>query len=54
VLSRQDLADLGGTTLETAIRTMTRLAQGGLVRTANRGFIVADMERLADVAHGRG
>ena len=52
-LSRQDLADLCGTTVETAIRTMTRLAQNRLVRTVGKGFMIADVGRLEDVAHGR-
>ena len=52
-LSRQDLADLCGTTLETAIRTMTRLAREGLVQSAGKGFVVADAARLADLAQGR-
>jgi CRP/FNR family transcriptional regulator len=52
-LSRQDLADMCGTTLETAIRTMTRLARAGLVRTAPSGFWITDGTRLAALARGR-
>jgi CRP-like cAMP-binding protein len=52
-LSRQDLADLCGTTLETVIRTMTRLGRSGLVRTVEGGFRIADLRRLQAVAQGR-
>jgi CRP-like cAMP-binding protein len=52
-LSRQDLADLCGTTVETAIRTMTRLRRDGVVRSAGGGFIVADLRRLAGIARSR-
>ena len=52
-LSRQDLADLVGTTLETAIRTMTRLGRDGIVRTAARGLVVTDRPALEGIAGGR-
>jgi hypothetical protein len=51
-LSRQDLADLCGTTIETAIRVMTRLAREGVVQTVPRGFVVTCPERLARLARG--
>lgn len=51
-LSRQDLADLCGTTLETAIRTMSRLSRDGVLRTAARGFVVEDRERLEALVRG--
>jgi CRP-like cAMP-binding protein len=51
-LSRQDLADLCGTTLETAIRTMSRLSRDGALRTAARGFVVEDRERLEALVRG--
>lgn len=49
-LSRQELADLTGTTLETAIRVMSRWGKEHLVLTEKDGFVVADraaLERLA-------
>jgi CRP-like cAMP-binding protein len=49
-LSRQDLADLTGTTLETSIRIMSRWGKEGMVLTENEGFLVYDravLERLA-------
>ncbi|HJS56761.1 MAG TPA: Crp/Fnr family transcriptional regulator [Vicinamibacteria bacterium] len=41
-LSRQDLADLTGTTIETSIRVMSRWSKEGLVRTERSGFVVLD------------
>jgi CRP-like cAMP-binding protein len=52
--SRQDLADLCGTTVETVIRTMSRLRRGGIVQTVEGGFLVRDAERLEALARGRG
>jgi CRP/FNR family transcriptional regulator, nitrogen oxide reductase regulator len=50
VLSRQDLADLTGTTIETCIRIMSRWGKEGTVRTEKGGFVLLDrpvLERLA-------
>jgi CRP/FNR family transcriptional regulator len=49
-LSRQDLADLTGTTIETCIRLMSRWGKEGLVRTEKDGFLLLDrtaVEKLA-------
>jgi CRP/FNR family transcriptional regulator len=51
-LSRQDLADLCGTTLETTIRTTSRLARQGVLKSVGRGFVVLDRERLDAIARG--
>ena len=51
-LSRQDLADLTGTTLETAIRIMSRLGREGVVQTAARGFVILDRKALDNVVRG--
>jgi CRP-like cAMP-binding protein len=51
-LSRQDLADLTGTTIETAIRTMSRWGKEGLVRTDKDGFAVLDRQALERLALG--
>ncbi len=51
-LSRQDLADLCGTTLETAIRTMSRLARESVVTTAASGFVIVDRPALERIARG--
>ncbi len=49
-LGRQDLADLTGTTLETAIRVMSRWGKEGVVRTAPDGFRIVDRETLERLA----
>jgi CRP-like cAMP-binding protein len=49
-LSRQDLADLTGTTLETSIRVMSRWGKEGVVSTAPDGFRIADRELLGRLA----
>src|SRR5690349_23573993 len=41
-LSRQELADLIGTTLETAIRLMSRWQKEGVVITQPDGFVIPD------------
>jgi CRP-like cAMP-binding protein len=51
-LSRQELADLVGTTMETTIRVMTSLRQGGLVEPARRGVVLRDRAALELVAAG--
>jgi CRP/FNR family transcriptional regulator len=51
-LSRQDIADLCGTTLESAIRTMSRLSREHVVTTAARGFVITDRAALERLARG--
>ena len=51
-LSRQELADLVGTTMETTIRVMTSLREGGLIEPARRGVILRDRAALELVATG--
>jgi CRP/FNR family transcriptional regulator len=50
-LSRQDLADMSGTTLETAIRVMSRFRAQEWVKTRRGGFLVilneAELRKLA-------
>ncbi|HYN43096.1 MAG TPA: Crp/Fnr family transcriptional regulator [Thermoanaerobaculia bacterium] len=45
-LSRQEVADLAGTTVETAIRIMSRWNKEGLVLTEGDGFVIPDLEGL--------
>jgi CRP/FNR family transcriptional regulator len=45
-LSRQELADLTGTTIETCIRLMSRWGKDGLVETTKEGFLLADPPAL--------
>ena len=46
-LSRQDLADMACTTLETAIRTISRFRKDGVIMTRRGGYlVVTDLEEL--------
>jgi CRP-like cAMP-binding protein len=52
-LSRQDLADMAGTTLETAIRTMSRFRVNGWVASRRGGYLlITDLEALQRQAEG--
>jgi CRP-like cAMP-binding protein len=46
-LSRQELADMTGTTIETAIRIMSRWSKQDIVRTEKDGFTIVNREELA-------
>lgn len=50
-LSRQELADLAGTTIETSIRIMSRWGKEGIVRTEKDGFMVLDSAALERLTH---
>lgn len=50
VLSRQDLADLAGTTMETSIRIMSRWGKEGVVSTESDGFVVSSRDELESLA----
>lgn len=52
LLSRQDIADLVGTTVETAIRVMSRWRKMGIVTNDKRGILIRDRETLEDLAAG--
>lgn len=49
-LSRQDLAGMTGTTVETCIRVMSRWSKDGLVKTQKDGFTILDRGALEDLA----
>lgn len=49
-LSRQELADLSGTTIETAIRIMSRWQKEDVLHTEKDGFVVIDRAALEDAA----
>jgi CRP/FNR family transcriptional regulator len=51
-LGRQELADLTGTTTETAIRIMSRWQKEDVVRTDKDGFVIVNHALLQDVAAG--
>jgi CRP/FNR family transcriptional regulator len=46
VLSRQELADLTGTTIETCIRLMSRWGKEGVLETDKDGFVLLDRSAL--------
>lgn len=54
VLSRQELAEMTGTTVETAIRVMSRWRKRGVVDTRPDGFLVCDRAVLEQAAGVRG
>jgi CRP-like cAMP-binding protein len=49
-LSRQELADMVGTTIETSIRVMSRWGKENLIRTDKDGFLVIDRPALESIA----
>lgn len=49
-LSRQELADLTGTTIETSIRIMSRWGKDDVLRTEKDGFVVIDRATLETLA----
>jgi CRP-like cAMP-binding protein len=51
-LSRQELADMTGTTIETCIRIMSRWNKDDVVRTEKDGFVVLDRSELERLAAG--
>jgi CRP/FNR family transcriptional regulator len=53
-LSRQEIAELVGTTVESAIRVMSRWGRQGVLVTGERRFVIPSRERLTEVAEGGG
>jgi CRP-like cAMP-binding protein len=51
-LTRQEIADLVGTTVESAIRVLSRWGREGLVITRDGGFAIPSRERLTALAEG--
>jgi CRP-like cAMP-binding protein len=49
-LSRQELADLTGTTIETSIRIMSRWGKDDVLRTEKDGFVLVDRRALEAAA----
>jgi CRP-like cAMP-binding protein len=49
-LSRRELADLTGTTIETCIRIMSRWNKDEIVRTEKDGFVVLNRDELERLA----
>lgn len=51
-LTRQDLADAAGTTVETAIRIMRKWEKAGWVESHRDGLVIRDASSLRDAADG--
>ncbi len=49
-LSRQDVADMAGTVLETAIRTMSKFQKAGLIETRQGRIVLLKPHRLVAIA----
>jgi CRP-like cAMP-binding protein len=54
-LSREDIARMAGTTLETAIRILSRWTRAGWIRTERGGYIwIRDLDTLRELARSEG
>jgi CRP/FNR family transcriptional regulator len=53
-LTRQEVADLVGTTAESAIRVLSRWGREGLLVSGEKRFLIPDRTRLRAVVEGRG
>jgi len=49
-LSRQDLADMAGTTIETAIRVLTKFTKDRLLTKEGKFIIILDRAALASLS----
>jgi CRP-like cAMP-binding protein len=54
LITRQDVAELAGTTLHTVSRTLSRWGREGIVVNGRQKIVVADVARLASIAAGTG
>jgi CRP-like cAMP-binding protein len=50
--TRQEIADMSGTTTETAIRVMSRMRKEGLIRSVRGKTVIIDEERLRSLSEG--
>ena len=50
--TRQEIADMSGTTIETAIRVMSNLRERGIIRSARGKVIIQDVEKLRLLREG--
>ncbi len=51
-LTRQDLADMAGTTLETTSRIISQFRKAGLVESGRQWIAVRDRAGLEEIAEG--
>jgi len=49
-LTRQDVADMTGTTVETAIRVMSKFRRNNLIRTRRGKVVLVDLDALQEIA----
>jgi len=52
-LTRQDLADMGGTTVETTIRVMSRFTKMKIIKPANGKILILDLQALRRISEGK-
>ena len=52
-LTRQDLADMGGTTVETTIRVMSRFTKMKIIKPANGKILILDPQALRRISEGK-
>jgi CRP/FNR family transcriptional regulator len=52
-LTRQDVADMTGTTVETAIRVMSKFRRSELIRTRRGKVVLVDIDALNEIAESR-
>jgi CRP/FNR family transcriptional regulator len=52
-LTRQDVADMTGTTVETAIRVMSKFRRNNMIRTRRGKVVLVDLEALQEIAETR-
>jgi CRP-like cAMP-binding protein len=50
--TRQEIADMTGTTIETTIRMLSRLKSGGVIRSARGKIFIADETKLKALSAG--
>ena len=53
MLSRQEVAEMVGTTVESSIRVMSRWGRDGLLITGQGRFVIPSCDTLRAVAEGR-
>ncbi|MFH1381739.1 MAG: Crp/Fnr family transcriptional regulator [Chloroflexota bacterium] len=50
--TRQEIADMSGTTIETAIRVMSRLKSSGIIRSTRGKTVIVDATKLSILSEG--
>jgi CRP-like cAMP-binding protein len=49
-LTRQDIAEMAGTTVETTIRVMSRLKKEGVLKSIEGKIVILNIERLTEIS----